>query len=264
MSLSAEHRPATRPPDEQPHRLVLAHGFTQNTGCWGRFADRLAERHDVTLVDAPGHGRSDHDDADLWTAADLLTEVGGRGLYLGYSMGGRTALHAALAHPELVDGLILIGATPGLRTAEQRAERRRADDELATRLLDDGLPAFLDRWLSLPLFDGLDEDATARPARLTNRAEGLAASLRNCGTGSQDDLWDRLDEITAPTLLVVGDRDQKFSAIAEQMVPALSATTAQILSIPGTHAVHLERPDECAASIRDTIAQWPVPRPERS
>ena len=197
MTLAVEHRgPTGRGPEGAAagggRRLILAHGFTQNARCWGPFAEHLAVDHDLTLVDAPGHGRSGHDEADLWTAARLLTEVGGPGVYVGYSMGGRTALHAALAHPEVVRGLVLIGATPGLPGEDERAQRRRADDELASRLLDIGLPAFLDRWLSQPLFAGLDAEAAALPARLTNRPDGLAASLRRCGTGNQEPLWDRL------------------------------------------------------------------------
>ncbi len=242
------------------HRLILAHGFTQNARCWGAFADHLADEHELTLVDAPGHGRSGHDDANLWAAADLLTEVGGRGVYVGYSMGGRTALHAALTHPDLVDGLVLIGATPGLTEAEDRAERRRADDDLAERLVEFGLPAFLDRWLALPLFAGLDDEAAARSARLTNRPDGLAASLRHCGTGSQEPLWGRLGEIEVPVLAVVGDQDHKFTAIAERMTAGLTATTAEVLVLPGTHAVHLERPRECATAIAERIATWSTGR----
>ena len=241
--------------DPVPH-LVLLHGFTQNGDCWGRFADELAQRHRLTIVDAPGHGHSRHDRADLWTAADLVVEAAGPGTYLGYSMGGRIALHAALAHPDVVEGLVLIGATPGLRTEDERAARRRADHELADRLLADGLPTFLDQWLALPLFAGLDEEAAARRARESNRPDGLAASLRHCGTGTQDPLWDRLASITAPTLAVVGDRDEKFSAIATEMLAAIGADRADLLHLPGTHAVHLERPVACAAAVARAVAAW--------
>lgn len=258
MTLAVEHRGPNGGDDASgpARRLILTHGFTQNGRCWGAFADRLAERHELVLVDAPGHGRSAHDDADLWTAGRLLAEAGGTGIHVGYSMGGRTALHTALSEPDAVEGLVLIGATPGLSSEQERADRRRADDELAERLLTIGLPAFLDRWLAQPLFAGLDERAAAREARLTNRPEGLAASLRHCGTGNQDPLWDRLGEVTVPVLLVVGDRDDKFGDIARRMVDAFTATEAEILALPGTHAVHLERPEECAAAILERVRHW--------
>ncbi|MEM7321676.1 MAG: alpha/beta fold hydrolase [Actinomycetota bacterium] len=239
-----------------PERLVLAHGFTQNTECWGVFGDRLAEASDVVLVDAPGHGRSGHDTADLPTAAGLLTDVGGRAVYVGYSMGGRVALHAALATPELVAGLVLIGATGGLDDPADRSARRDADAALATRLETDGLAAFLDRWLASPLFAGLDDKRAAKAQRLTNRADGLAANLRNCGTGTQEPLWDRLGRLTMPVLIVAGEQDTKFTALGHRLAAAMTGTVAEVLILPGTHAVHLEEPERTAAAILSAIRRW--------
>lgn len=237
--------------------LILAHGFTQNSNCWGRFADRLNASADLILVDAPGHGLSGHDDADLRTAAELLTDCGGAGIYIGYSMGGRIALHAALAKPDLVNGLVLIGATAGLDGEEDRAARRDADNQLADRLLEVGLERFIDRWLANPLFAGLDDTAAARDQRLTNRPEGLAASLRSCGTGTQQPLWDRLGELTMPVLIVAGARDEKFSAIGRRMAEAMTGTAAELAIIEGTHAVHLEQPEQTADTIVETITtRW--------
>ncbi|MEM7272436.1 MAG: alpha/beta fold hydrolase [Actinomycetota bacterium] len=234
-------------------RLVLLHGFTQNVDGWGPFADRLANHADLVLVDAPGHGRSGHDDADLETAADLSVEAGGRGVYVGYSMGGRVALHAALSHPAAVSGLVLIGATAGLDDPADRADRMAADEALATRLEAEGLPAFLDRWLNLPLFAGLDEQAAATPARLRNRADGLAASLRRCGTGTQAPLWDRLAGIEIPVLVIAGADDHKFTALGHRLVASCRAAPARLVTIPGTHAVHLEAPEATAAAVVDHL-----------
>lgn len=250
-------RDRSKPADPgAPDRLVLAHGFTQNTHCWGQFGTLINDAADVVFVDAPGHGLSHHDDADLETTAALLTDVGGRAVYIGYSMGGRAALHAALFNPELVRGLVLIGATAGLDSAEDRASRREADHGLAERLLNDGLEQFMDRWLANPLFAGLDDIAAAKDQRLTNRPEGLAASLRNCGTGSQQPLWDRLAELTMPVLIVAGDEDHKFTAIGQRMAEAMTNSPVDVLILPGTHAVHLEEPELTAASILSIIQQW--------
>jgi 2-succinyl-6-hydroxy-2,4-cyclohexadiene-1-carboxylate synthase len=247
---------ADSPTGPPPGRLILLHGFTQNADCWGPFGQALSAEPAVetVAVDAPGHGRAGNDDADLWTAADLAVEAGGTGVYLGYSMGGRIALHAALSHPEAVRGLVLIGATAGIDDAAERAARRAADDSLAERLLADGLERFLDRWLANPLFAGLTDEQACRSERLANRADGLAASLRNCGTGNQEPLWDRLGQLTIPVLVISGQDDTKFTALGRRLVESLSRADARLATIPGTHAVHLEQPTATAGIVLDHLA----------
>lgn len=244
---------------ESTPTIVLLHGFTQNADCWGPFADELAAAHRVIAVDAPGHGRSDHDDADLWTAADLVaaTVTGSTPdpvVVVGYSMGGRTALHLALTHPSLVAGLVLIGATAGIDDDAERAVRRAADERLATRIEAEPLPEFIDAWLADPLFAGLSAETACREARLTNRPDGLAASLRHCGTGTQEPLWDRLGELTMPVLVIAGRDDAKFTALAERLGGAMSAAPVRVIAIDGTHAVHLERPTATATAISAWLA----------
>ena len=233
-------------------RLVLVHGFTQNRRCWGGVLPRLQEHYEVVAVDAPGHGRSDQGDDDLWTGARRIGEVGGTASYLGYSMGGRFCLHLALDQPERVTRLVLVSATAGLESTAERAARIDADDKLAADLERDGLETFLDRWLDLPLFAGIPPERTSRSARLENSVAGLAASLRHAGTGTQDDLWPRLAELNMPVLVVAGADDVKFAPIAERMASAIGEN-ATLTMIPGSgHTPHLERPDEFVA----VVARW--------
>jgi len=164
-------------------RIVLVHGFSQNRNCWGPVADDLATDHEVVRIDAPGHGRSSEFHAGLRTGARLIADQGGRATYLGYSMGARFVLHLALANPELVERLVLIGGTGGIDDPEARAERKRNDDAMATRLERDGVDRFLEAWLAQPLFAGLSDDMQFRDARRENTIDGLAESLRQAGTG---------------------------------------------------------------------------------
>lgn len=235
-------------------RLVLAHGFTQNSRCWGPFGHDLAADHEVVAVDLPGHGRTDpaHDDADLPASGRLLAGIGGDAVYIGYSMGGRAALHAALAHPERVLALVLIGATAGMDDPAARAARRQADEALAGDLVADGLPAFLERWLANPLFAGLPPAAAAVEQRLANRPEGLAASLRHTGTGTQEPLWGELAHLTMPVLVLAGADDAKFTAEGARLVEHLPR--ARLRTLPGTHAVHLAQPTAAAAAVRSFLA----------
>jgi 2-succinyl-6-hydroxy-2,4-cyclohexadiene-1-carboxylate synthase len=231
-------------------RIVLVHGFTQTARCWGPFAGALvASGHEVVSVDAPGHGGSAAVVADVADAARLLGRTGGRAIYVGYSMGGRIALRLALDQPELVRALVLIGASPGIADAAEREARRRADDALAARLESIGVDAFLDEWLAQPMFRSLDAAAANVEERRRNTATGLAASLRTAGTGSMDPLWERLSGIRMPALLVTGERDEKFSAIAQRMVPAMEPHAWHVAVSDAGHTVHLEQPELTAGFV---------------
>ena len=233
-------------------RLVLAHGFTQTLASFAPLARHLRGRYQLVAVDLPGHGGSaGARPASLPQAAGLLAEVGGAAAYLGYSMGGRVCLQLALDRPELVRALVLVGATPGIEDPAARAERRAADEALAASIERDGVAAFLDRWLAQPLFRTLPPERAGREARLANTPEGLAAALRQLGTGAQAPLWERLGELRAPTLLVAGELDAKFAAIARRVA---ALTGAEVALVPGAgHAAHLERPAEVAALVRSFL-----------
>ncbi|MGZ0192709.1 MAG: alpha/beta fold hydrolase, partial [Acidimicrobiales bacterium] len=201
-----------------------------------------------------GHGSADDVRADLWGSADHLVAAGGRTTYIGYSMGGRVGLHAALAHPDEVERLVLIGATAGIDNADARAQRRTDDELLADRIGTIGVEAFIDEWLQNPLFAGLTPNQALREDRLHNTADGLASSLRLAGTGTQAPLWDRLIEISCPVLLLVGQHDQKFRAIAERMATALPNAELRAIDDAG-HSVHLEQPERIVDALIDWMAK---------
>ncbi|HEX9994834.1 MAG TPA: alpha/beta fold hydrolase [Acidimicrobiales bacterium] len=235
-------------------RLVLVHGFTQDRRCWGPVAGALAEDHEVVLVDAPGHGRSAGVPAGLEDGARLLGEAGGRAAYLGYSMGGRLCLTLALARPELVTALVLVGATAGIEDPGERAARRAADEALADRLERIGVEAFVDEWLAGPLFAGLPAWARFEAERREGSAAGLAASLRLAGTGTQPPSWHRLGELAMPVLVVAGERDIRFSAAGRRLAAAVGPNAA-FAAVPGAgHAAHLEAPDRFLAVVRPWLA----------
>lgn len=232
--------------------IALVHGFTQTGASWGPVVPRLRERlptdRTIVAVDAPGHGTRSDVHLDLADGARLIGDEVGPAVWVGYSMGGRMLLHLALDRPDLVEALVLIGATAGIDDPDERAARRRSDEQLADEIECDGVEAFLDRWLAQPLFAGLSPDPADLVARRGNTAAGLAASLRLAGTGTQAPLWDRLTGITAPTLVLAGERDTKFAAIGRRLAGAIP--DAHLALVPGAgHAAHLEDPAATAALI---------------
>lgn len=242
-----------------PERFVFLHGFTQTHHHWHDAADRLVNTVDPgavrVFVDLPGHGLSgtthiDHDDIDH--IGERLVALAGPGTYVGYSMGGRCALVAAVTGDPRIRRLVLIGATPGIEDPVERAERCRLDDERAEHVERIGIDRFLDEWLALPMFAGLPTDSNALEQRRRNTVDGLAHSLRRHGTGVQTPIWDRLDTIRVPTLVLAGELDTKFVAIGERMAARIPGATFRTISDAG-HAAHLERPDATVRAITDWL-----------
>jgi 2-succinyl-6-hydroxy-2,4-cyclohexadiene-1-carboxylate synthase len=224
--------------------VVLIHGFTQSALAWEAVRPALVERRTVIALDAPGHGRSASVAADLPAGADLMVEAaGGPAAWLGYSMGGRFALHVALRHPEAVQRLIVVSATGGIDDPEIRAARREADEALAVRAQAEGLEAFVNWWLTRPLFQTLPPGSAALESRLGGTAAGLASSLRLAGTGSQQPLWSQLRQLDMPVLVVAGAGDDRYVAEGRRLVHSIGSNAAYAEIAGAGHACHLERPD---------------------
>lgn len=235
--------------------VVLLHGFTGSLETWRGLA-AAAEGFTTIAIDHIGHGRSaapgEVERYRMDRAADDLVAVvrqlgHERAVWLGYSLGGRTALQVAVRHPAAVSALVLEGASPGLATAAEREARIEADERLARMIEDDGLETFIDYWESIPLWASQQQTLTAerrialREQRLQQSGPGLANSLRGMGTGSQAWVGDRLSEIDVPVLLMAGRLDGKYVAIAEEMKAALPRARVRIIEDAG-HAAHLEQP----------------------
>jgi 2-succinyl-6-hydroxy-2,4-cyclohexadiene-1-carboxylate synthase len=235
-------------------RVVLAHGFTQTARSWDTLSGFLSQQLpdlDPVAVDMPGHGGAVDVRADLWQSADRLVDIGGPATYVGYSMGGRVALHAALGHPEAVQRLVLIGATAGIDDHTERADRRRADEKLADHIEQVGVETFIDEWLATPLFARLTRANDQRQDRLRNSAAGLASSLRSAGTGTQEPLWGDLGAVACPVLVVVGQEDEKFRTIGERLVSLVPRSEIVVIDGAG-HSAHLEAPE----ATSEAIAHW--------
>jgi 2-succinyl-6-hydroxy-2,4-cyclohexadiene-1-carboxylate synthase len=231
-------------------RLVLVHGFTQTRRCWSPVDDDLARDHELVLVDAPGHGGSSQVRVDLVEGGRRIADVGGPATYLGYSMGGRFVLHTALERPDVVRGLVLVGATAGIDDGDERAARVTDDETRAARIEAVGVETFLDEWLALPIFAGLTSEAAHRDERLVNTADGLASSLRLAGTGTQTPSWHRLHELDMPVLVVAGADDHKFVGLGERMADTIGPN-AVFASVEGAgHTAHLERPERFLSILR--------------
>lgn len=232
-------------------RIRLVHGFTQTIRCWEPVEARLSRDWDVQAVDVP-------DGLDFVGTADALGIRGGAGTWVGYSMGGRLVLRLALDRPARVERLVLISASPGIRGAAEREQRRAADERLAHEVELEGVDAFLERWLAQPMFQTLSREAAMLDdRRRRNTVHRIAHQLRALGPAAHDPLWDRLGALEMPTLMLTGAYDRKYTEVAAQMARAIGAN-ARVEVIPRAgHAVHLERPEFVAARLTDWLGATP-------
>jgi 2-succinyl-6-hydroxy-2,4-cyclohexadiene-1-carboxylate synthase len=230
--------------------LTFVHGFTQTRESWRPLASRFATTRRVSLVDLPGHGSSVDVPEDLDQAGRLLAAVSANSVIVGYSMGARVALHAALSGSDRLLGLVLTGAHLGIQSPDERAKRRDADEALARRIEQIGVDRFVKEWLDQPMFAGVRHLSSSD--RLLNSAHGLAGALRRLGTGTQLPLDERLSSLDLPVLLLVGDKDTKFIEQADRMARRVDG--AQIALIAGAgHACHLEQPEETFSVVDEWL-----------
>jgi len=241
--------------------IVLLHGFTHTGASWDPVVAELPGRYRVLAPDIRGHGSAS--DVEPVSLEGVLEDVRRLGpvVLCGYSMGARLALHVALAAPS-VRRLVLIGGSPGLADPSDRADRRAADEQLADELERLTIDELADRWASgTAVLAGQPPAvaAAARADRLQNTPTGLARALRGLGAGALPSLWHRLGEITVPVTLIVGERDEKFRAIAERMAP-LFGGPVEVVVVPGVgHAAHLEAPTAVAEQLLPVPVDQPLP-----
>src|SRR6266581_2877708 len=245
--------------------VTLLHGFTQSGRSWRELIAKMPEGWEWIVPDLRGHGETQiwkgsscsmdactEDMIKLWDALEVE-----KSHLVGYSMGGRLALHIATHRPERVLSVHTIGAHAGL-DEDARQGRRQGDEALASRIERDGLEAFVDYWSSLPLFAGLERRgpnfvAQLRAERMGNTVAGLAASLRGMGAGVMEPLWNDLPRVGVPSTFVAGQLDHGYVASARRLAAAVPNGRVEIVLRAG-HAVHQERPDAFARVLSGHLA----------
>lgn len=224
--------------------LVALHGFTGFGGSWAPVASFSPEYNWIT-PDLPGHG-SCRLPVTLEAALNLIDNSVGKAkpLLMGYSMGGRLAIHYAVEHADRIKGLVLIGAHPGLEDADTQAQRLEYDNSLSKSILEGGLKAFWRKWAQHPLLASQKSMPKPIKALLTkgrkqHTAEGLASALLAYSQGLLRPLWGDLHKVTCPILLVAGANDPQAIQNAQRMQLLCHQATVAIIPEAG-HAAHWE------------------------
>jgi len=252
--------------DQGAPTILYLHGFLGSREDWTEVVELVGNRYSHLTVNLPGHGTSPHRlPASYYSmpkAAELVINLldhygTGQCHLAGYSMGGRLGLYLLVHYSERFASAIMESASPGLKTEEERAARRKENGLLADRLLIYSFDSFLEDWYGQPLFDSTDK-GDPRFARMLARRRrqdpsSLALSLRYMGTGAQPSLWERLQDTCSPILFVAGERDAKYSALAHEMARLCPRGRTAILPGAG-HNAHFERPDEFCRAVTEFLS----------
>jgi len=230
--------------------LVLVHAGWADRSSWADVASRLAGRYRIISYDARGYGASPPPQAPFNQLGDLVAVLDQAGVQraaiAGHSGGGGTAIGLAVTHPERVSALVLLA--PGVQDYPWPMDDPYNAEFMALATAGDraGLAEL-----------GLRTWAAADPADAAARAqvEGAVAAMFAQGDFEQPDppAYDRLAEITAPTVVVVGDLEYPMVArgadsIADR-IPGCRRITA-----PGVdHLIPLRAPDLVADVITEQV-----------
>ncbi len=228
-----------------PPDFVCLHGLVDRIEIWDHIAEPLSQRGRVVLVDQRGHGESEappgpYRREDL--AADVsavITDLGAEKVVLvGHSMGGIISMTTALAYPDQIAGLVLIG------TASQCNEKTAGWYERIAQAGEKdgntGLARAIYGKKSKKVIDG--------------DAQGISEVTRTLKSLYEDPLTPQLPAITCPVLLLVGDKDpmgpKASSIIAAQF------EDSELVTIPNCgHWVHVDEPEAVLTAIDRFVAR---------
>ena len=221
----------------------------QRGEAWQPIAAGLAERYRVNCLDF-----------STWTFEERVEEILAAGapgdVLVGYSMGGRLALHAALSDPERLGALVLVGVSAGIEDRGEREDRRRSDESLAEWMERRSIEEVVERWERQPVFGSQAEELRdrQRPGRLGHDPRLLAKLLRSAGQGALEPVWGRLKNLRCPVLLTAGEQDRRYATAARRMADELPS--ARVRLIPGAgHAPQLEAPVEFGQLLAEFLDQ---------
>jgi 2-succinyl-6-hydroxy-2,4-cyclohexadiene-1-carboxylate synthase len=229
--------------------LIFLHGFMGSGADWLPVMESLSDRFYCIAPELPGHHssplplRSGFRAYSQTVLAQIKNMTRAPCSLVGYSMGGRIALHLGLHHPTLFHTIILESASPGLPGAEARKSRKNEDLKVCNQLKKMELHKFLNKWFEKPIFRSLSPELkqTLIRSRRGQNPQLLARVLQAAGLGHMPSLWLKLRRNTVPQLLITGELDTKFKRIAAEMKRA--GTGLKAISAPGcSHIVHLENP----------------------
>ena len=237
--------------------MLLTHGHLSSRTAWDGQHRAFADRYRVISWDIRGHGQTvSPDDPAQYslelTIADVRALLGhlgiGRAVIGGLSLGGYLSVAFALAHPEMVEALVICDSGPGYRNAEARAQWNERAFARAAELEANGLATLESRGREV------------RESRARHRsALALAHATRGILAQQGSTVIDGLPSIRFPTLVIVGDQDTPFLAPCEYMAKKIPGARLETIVGAG-HSSNLDQPEAFNRVLVDFLDSLPPTR----
>lgn len=227
----------------QQSEIYALHGFLGKKTDWKQIQKAL---QDVKLhpidVSSDRYG-TPTSGLNAWAQAFNLSIPRGKKkrILMGYSLGGRLALHALLDNPSLWDGAVLISMNTGMKPGPEKEQRYKKDEEWAARFLAEPWEKLMEDWNRQPVFAGGDPDMQRKESEYSRKK--LAEILVGWSIGKQDDLKPRLKQLPFPILWIAGERDAKYVAIANEAA-ALHSNSQIWIAPDAGHRVIWQQPEK--------------------
>ena len=184
---------------------------------------------------------------DFWSFAKKLNQEvkaqDSNPIILGYSMGGRLAMHCLIENPKLWKAAIIVSANAGIKEEERPA--RRENDLAWLKKFRDLSPAdFIEEWNSQPVLGKSSATITKDNAKSVLNSS-MERGLREWSVSNQDLL--EVENISCPTLLMAGKKDPKYQGLAEKLNKRIKGSSLEILDTG--HRVPWDRPENFLATL---------------
>jgi 2-succinyl-6-hydroxy-2,4-cyclohexadiene-1-carboxylate synthase len=246
MNVRSQAPPARR--TAPTTRVIFVPGFMQRGSAWAPVAELLPERYSSVLLD--------HEQQTLSGRLEEIETAAGEDqpALVGYSLGGRVALRAALRNLDRFGALATIGAGAGIDDPGARTARAEADERMAAWMEVTPIEEIVQIWERQPLFadqsDALVDEQ--RPGRLSHAPRDLALLMRTAGQGAMEPFWFELGRLDMPLLALSGSRDERYTAAARRLAREAPNATALAVADAG-HAAHLQQPAEVARLLTEFL-----------
>ena len=234
-------------------KIFCIHGNFQTAKVWQSLEERMkAGFSDLEMIteDLCAKEFQSFDDwtEDFCDRAELAAN-GEKSVLLGYSLGGRLALHACIHRPDLWQGVVVVGADPGLGSNEEKNQQFTRDRNWADRLKKEHLEQLVREWDEQPVFCGIENSAPRNldelnPIQLSQQFEVFSKGL-------QQNLVPALSELkNPPVLFLAGEKDKKYQQIGDELAELCPVVESRWVEDSG-HRVPWENPESFSRILID-------------